>query len=110
MAQMTDTANAMSQAFDASRCGDGLGLLFDTLVVRSLMTPSIAALLGRLFLWPQRVRPRPASYMLRPFGRVFWFVPCVWVRRRMRQPGRRERLQRAEVSTEETMGNSLLTA
>jgi putative drug exporter of the RND superfamily len=31
------------------------------------MTPSIAALLGRWFWWPQRVRPRPASYMLRPF-------------------------------------------
>ncbi|HWS94182.1 MAG TPA: MMPL family transporter, partial [Mycobacterium sp.] len=46
----------------------GLGLLFDTLVVRSLMTPSIAALLGRWFWWPLRVRPRPASYMLRPFG------------------------------------------
>jgi RND superfamily putative drug exporter len=46
----------------------GLGLLFDTLVVRSLMTPSIAALLGRWFWWPQRVRPRPASGMLRPFG------------------------------------------
>lgn len=27
----------------------GLGLLFDTLVVRSLMTPSIAAVLGRWF-------------------------------------------------------------
>ncbi|WP_412485886.1 RND family transporter [Mycolicibacterium frederiksbergense] len=37
----------------------GLGLLFDTVVVRSLMTPSIAALLGRWFWWPQRVRPRP---------------------------------------------------
>jgi len=46
----------------------GLGLLFDTLIVRSFMTPSIAALLGRWFWWPQRVRPRPASYMLRPFG------------------------------------------
>jgi len=46
----------------------GLGLLFDTLIVRSLMTPSIAALLGRWFWWPQKVRPRPASYMLRPFG------------------------------------------
>ncbi|WP_025735229.1 RND family transporter [Mycobacterium genavense] len=46
----------------------GLGLLFDTLVVRSLMTPSIAALLGRWFWWPLRVRPRPASQMLRPFG------------------------------------------
>jgi putative drug exporter of the RND superfamily len=37
----------------------GLGLLFDTLVVRSLMTPSIAALLGKWFWWPQRVRQRP---------------------------------------------------
>ena len=45
-----------------------LGLLFDTLVVRSFMTPSIAALLGRWFWWPQRVRPRPASQMLRPYG------------------------------------------
>ena len=43
----------------------GLGLLFDTLVVRSFMTPSIAALLGRWFWWPQTVRPRPASQMLR---------------------------------------------
>lgn len=37
----------------------GLGLLFDTLVVRSLMTPSLATILGRWFWWPQRVRPRP---------------------------------------------------
>jgi len=37
----------------------GLGLLFDTVVIRSLMTPSIAALLGRWFWWPQRVRQRP---------------------------------------------------
>ncbi|AWG67628.1 MMPL family RND transporter [Mycobacteroides abscessus] len=38
----------------------GIGLLFDTLVVRAFMTPSIAALLGRWFWWPQRVRQRPA--------------------------------------------------
>jgi RND superfamily putative drug exporter len=37
----------------------GLGLLFDTLVIRSFMTPSIAALMGRWFWWPQRVRTRP---------------------------------------------------
>jgi RND superfamily putative drug exporter len=37
----------------------GIGLLFDTLVVRSLMTPSIAALLGRWFWWPHRVRSGP---------------------------------------------------
>jgi putative drug exporter of the RND superfamily len=46
----------------------GLGLLFDTLVVRAFMTPSIAALLGRWFWWPQQVRPRPASALLRPLG------------------------------------------
>jgi RND superfamily putative drug exporter len=45
-----------------------LGLLFDTLIVRSFMTPSIATLLGRWFWWPQRVRPRPSSQMLRPYG------------------------------------------
>jgi putative drug exporter of the RND superfamily len=38
----------------------GLGLLFDTLVVRSFMTPAIAALMGRWFWWPQNVRTRPA--------------------------------------------------
>ena len=36
-----------------------LGLLFDTLIVRSFMTPSFAALLGRWFWWPVRVRNRP---------------------------------------------------
>jgi RND superfamily putative drug exporter len=46
----------------------GLGLLFDTLIVRAFMTPSIAALLGRWFWWPQRVRPRPPSALLRPSG------------------------------------------
>jgi putative drug exporter of the RND superfamily len=46
----------------------GLGLLFDTLIVRSFMTPSIAALLGRWFWWPQIVRPRPASSLLQPVG------------------------------------------
>jgi RND superfamily putative drug exporter len=46
----------------------GLGLLFDTLIVRSFMTPSIAALLGRWFWWPQAVRRRPASHLLRPYG------------------------------------------
>src|SRR3984893_811942 len=42
-----------------------LGLLFDTLVVRSFMTPSIAALLGRWFWWPRRVHthasPEPTA-------------------------------------------------
>ena len=38
----------------------GIGLLLDTLIVRSLMTPSIAAILGPWFWWPLRVRSRPA--------------------------------------------------
>ncbi|GAA1653648.1 membrane protein [Mycolicibacterium murale] len=37
----------------------GFGLLFDTFVIRSFMTPSIAALMGRWFWWPQNVRMRP---------------------------------------------------
>jgi RND superfamily putative drug exporter len=41
----------------------GLGLLFDTLIVRSFMMPSIAALLGRWFWWPQPVRSRPARHI-----------------------------------------------
>jgi RND superfamily putative drug exporter len=38
----------------------GLGLLVDTLVIRSFLTPSIAALMGKWFWWPQNVRTRPA--------------------------------------------------
>ncbi len=38
----------------------GLGLLFDTMLVRSFMTPAIAALLGRWFWWPLVMRrPTP---------------------------------------------------
>ena len=50
----------------------GLGLLFDTLVVRAFMTPAIAALLGRWFWWPQNVRPRP--------------VPAPWPSPEQREP------------------------
>jgi RND superfamily putative drug exporter len=42
----------------------GLGLLFDTLIVRSFMTPAIAALMGRWFWWPQ-----PAPWWRRPAAR-----------------------------------------
>jgi len=45
-----------------------LGLLFDTLIVRSFMTPSIAALLGRWFWWPLKVRTRPARQTHQPYG------------------------------------------
>ncbi|EFV12887.2 RND family transporter [Segniliparus rugosus] len=39
----------------------GIGLMLDTLLVRTFITPSIATLLGRWFWWPMRVRPRPVS-------------------------------------------------
>lgn len=34
-----------------------IGLLFDTLIVRSFMMPAAATLLGRWFWWPRRVHP-----------------------------------------------------
>ncbi|MUM18949.1 RND family transporter [Mycobacterium sp. CBMA271] len=37
----------------------GLGLLLDTLIVRSFITPAIARLLGPLFWWPRLIRSRP---------------------------------------------------
>ena len=37
----------------------GLGLLLDTLVVRSFVTPAIARLLGPLFWWPRLIPSRP---------------------------------------------------
>jgi RND superfamily putative drug exporter len=38
-----------------------VGLLMDTLIVRTLFMPSIATLLGRWFWWPQVVHPRGAD-------------------------------------------------
>lgn len=63
-----------------------LGLLFDTLIVRSFMTPSIAALLGRWFWWPQRVRPRPASALLEPSG-PRWMVRSLLMSQRRHDDG-----------------------
>jgi RND superfamily putative drug exporter len=42
-----------------------IGLLFDTLIVRSFMTPSIAALLGRWFWWPTIVQTPAGQRRLR---------------------------------------------
>jgi RND superfamily putative drug exporter len=43
----------------------GLGLLLDTFIIRSLVTPSIATLLGRWFWWPmtlpKRASPKPQT-------------------------------------------------
>ncbi|OBK61831.1 RND family transporter [Mycolicibacterium fortuitum] len=38
----------------------GVGLLLDTMIVRSFITPAIARLLGPLFWWPRIIRSRPA--------------------------------------------------
>jgi RND superfamily putative drug exporter len=43
-----------------------LGLLFDTLIVRSFMTPAIAALMGKWFWWPQLVSSHAARRDPRP--------------------------------------------
>jgi RND superfamily putative drug exporter len=40
-----------------------IGLLLDTLIVRSLLMPSIATLLGRWFWWPQVIRPRGDNHL-----------------------------------------------
>jgi RND superfamily putative drug exporter len=42
-----------------------IGLLVDTLIVRSLLMPSIATMLGRWFWWPQIVRPRGDNHLRR---------------------------------------------
>ncbi len=42
-----------------------VGLLLDTLIVRSLLMPSIASLLGRWFWWPQVVHPRGSASLRR---------------------------------------------
>jgi RND superfamily putative drug exporter len=44
----------------------GLGLLFDTLIVRSFLMPSIATMLGRWFWWPMNVASRPPRIRQRP--------------------------------------------
>src|SRR5262249_5746083 len=43
-----------------------IGLLIDTFIVRSLLRPSIATLLGRWFWWPQVVSRRGNYHFLPP--------------------------------------------
>ena len=43
-----------------------IGLLVDTFIVRSLLMPSIATLLGRWFWWPQVVYPRGDHHFRKP--------------------------------------------
>jgi RND superfamily putative drug exporter len=44
-----------------------IGLLLDTLIVRSFVVPSILRLLGRWFWWPQVVHPRGAPQLAADF-------------------------------------------
>lgn len=41
----------------------GIGLLLDTLIVRSFITPALARLLGPFFWWPRLIRARPARLL-----------------------------------------------
>jgi putative drug exporter of the RND superfamily len=43
-----------------------IGLLVDTFIVRSLLMPSVATMLGRWFWWPQVVYPRGDYQRPRP--------------------------------------------
>ena len=46
-----------------------IGLLVDTFIVRSLLMPSIAVLLGRWFWWPTVVYPRGDNHFRQPSPR-----------------------------------------
>ncbi len=55
MASMLGSDLKVLGQFGSTVC---IGLLLDTLIVRTLLMPSIATLLGRWFWWPQVVHPR----------------------------------------------------
>nr|WP_157139261.1 MMPL family transporter [Mycobacterium xenopi] len=55
MAAMLGSELRVLGQFGSTVC---IGLLMDTLVVRTLFMPSIAVLLGRWFWWPQVIHPR----------------------------------------------------
>jgi putative drug exporter of the RND superfamily len=55
MAAMLGSDLVMLGQFGSTVC---IGLLLDTLVVRTLFMPSLAVMLGRWFWWPQVVHPR----------------------------------------------------
>ena len=55
MASMLGSELRVLGQFGSTVC---IGLLLDTLIVRTLLMPSIAVLLGRWFWWPQVVHPR----------------------------------------------------
>src|ERR1700758_4476234 len=55
MASMLGSELRVLGQFGSTVC---IGLLLDTLIVRTLLMPSIAGLLGRWFWWPQGAHPR----------------------------------------------------
>jgi RND superfamily putative drug exporter len=55
MASMLGSDLRVLGQFGSTVC---IGLLLDTLIVRTLLMPSIATMLGRWFWWPQVVHPR----------------------------------------------------
>jgi putative drug exporter of the RND superfamily len=60
MASMVGSDMRAIGQFGSTVC---VGLLLDTLIVRTLLMPSIATLVGRWFWWPQVVHPRGVSNM-----------------------------------------------
>ncbi|MGD1208618.1 RND family transporter [Mycobacterium seoulense] len=64
MASMLGSDLRVLGQFGSTVC---IGLLLDTLIVRTLLMPSIATLLGRWFWWPQVVHPR-GDNARRPVG------------------------------------------
>ncbi|OBH53630.1 RND family transporter [Mycobacterium sp. E2479] len=58
---VTMTAMVSSDLVNIGQMGSiiGLGLLLDTLIVRSFITPALARLLGPFFWWPRVIRTRP---------------------------------------------------
>ena len=63
MASMVGSDMRAIGQFGSTVC---VGLLLDTLIVRALLMPSIATLLGRWFWWPQRVHTRGADNVRPP--------------------------------------------
>ena len=76
-----------------------IGLLFDTLVVRSFMTPAVATLLGRWFWWPRRVETHAAPRLARTSATADRQPPTTFRPRRARLNGREWPRRQVEFAT-----------
>ncbi|OBK95083.1 hypothetical protein A5645_13705 [Mycobacterium asiaticum] len=65
MASMLGSDLRVLGQFGSTVC---IGLLLDTLIVRTLLMPSIATLLGRWFWWPKVVHPRGDNALVKGSG------------------------------------------